>query len=167
MKREKLSLKWKNIFSVERKEGYKALRLSSKSLSELYIALDENSNRCLLLFLPKGVNIKLKGIDREKILISFISSKGVIYVKLKDSDYTDLFDDLILSIYSKISLISNFKAASDEFIKIFYKWALFFELPTGTEVDDVLTIMETLAGLVMIKRDEEESEDENKIGFLK
>ena len=30
------------------------------------------------------------------------------------------------------------------------------QLPTGTEVEDVLTIMETLAGLVFLKREEEE-----------
>lgn len=41
------------------------------------------------------------------------------------------------------------------------------QLPPTSEVEDVLTIMETLAGLVMLKREEEESEDEIKIGFLK
>lgn len=38
------------------------------------------------------------------------------------------------------------------------------QLPADTEVNDILTIMETIAGLVMIKRDDEE--EERAIGFL-
>lgn len=41
------------------------------------------------------------------------------------------------------------------------------QLPCDTGVEDVLKIMETLAGLVMIKREESEEEGEGKIGFLK
>ena len=40
------------------------------------------------------------------------------------------------------------------------------QLPAETSVEDTLTVMETLAGLVLIKREEDET-DENKIGFLK
>ena len=40
------------------------------------------------------------------------------------------------------------------------------QLPAETSVEDTLTIMETLAGLAMIKRDEEE-EDKPVIGFNK
>lgn len=40
------------------------------------------------------------------------------------------------------------------------------QLPSDTDVDEVLTIMETLAGLVLIKRDEEE-EERPVIGFNK
>lgn len=40
------------------------------------------------------------------------------------------------------------------------------QLPATSEVEDVLTIMETLAGLVMLKREEEE-EDKPAIGFNK
>ena len=41
------------------------------------------------------------------------------------------------------------------------------QLPCDTSVEDVLKIMETLAGLVMLKREESEEEGEGKIGFLK
>ena len=40
------------------------------------------------------------------------------------------------------------------------------QLPEDTSVEDTLTIMETLAGLVFIKRDEEE-EEKPAIGFNK
>lgn len=40
------------------------------------------------------------------------------------------------------------------------------QLPADSDVEEVLTIMETLAALVLIKRDEDEV-DGGKIGFLK
>ena len=41
------------------------------------------------------------------------------------------------------------------------------QLPAESDVEEVLTIMETLAGLVMIKRDEDEETDRPSIGFNK
>ena len=127
MKKSELNSKWENIDSFKNKKGYKALRITGTSIPDLFLATDEDGYRCLLLFLPKKVNVKLKGTDKNKLLISFLPSKGIVLIKLKDFDFKDLFDDLILSIYSKISLISEPIHASEEFINTFYKWALFFE----------------------------------------
>ena len=41
------------------------------------------------------------------------------------------------------------------------------QLPADSDVEEVLTIMETLAGLVMLKRDDEEEDDRPAIGFNK
>lgn len=42
------------------------------------------------------------------------------------------------------------------------------QLPADSSVEEVLTIMESLAGLVLIKREEDESEEDGgRIGFLK
>ena len=41
------------------------------------------------------------------------------------------------------------------------------QLPAETGVEEILTIMETLAGLVLIKRDEDEEENRTSIGFNK
>lgn len=127
MNKNELNSKWENITSFKNKKGYKALRITGASIPDLFLATDEDGYRCLLLFLPKKVDVKLKGIDKNKLLISFLPSKGIVLIKLKDFDFKDLFDDLILSIYSKINLISEPIKASEEFIKTFYKWALFFE----------------------------------------
>lgn len=127
MKKSELNAKWENIASFKNKKGYKALRINGASIPDLFLATDEDGYRCLLLFLPKKVGVKLKGTDKNKLLISFLPSKGIVLIKLKDFDFKDLFDDLILSIYSKINLISEPIHVSDEFIKTFYKWSLFFE----------------------------------------
>ena len=127
MKKSELNSKWENIASFKNKKDYKALRITEDSVPDLFLANDEDGYRCLLLFLPEKVDVKLKDIDKNKLLISFLPSKGIVLIKLKDYDFKDLFDDLILSIYSKINLISEPIDASKEFIKTFYKWALFFE----------------------------------------
>lgn len=127
MKKIDLNSKWENIESFKSKKGYKALRISSTSLPDLFLATDGDGYRCLLLFLPKKVEIKIKGTDKNKLLISYLPTKNILLIKLKDFDFIDLFDDLILSIYSKINLISDPKKASEELIRTFYKWSQFFE----------------------------------------
>jgi len=61
--------------------------------------------------------------------------------------------------------IEEYKEVGPEFFEKFFY--VKNQLPHGTEVEEVLTIMETLAGLVLIKREEEEEETDSKIGFLK
>ncbi len=41
------------------------------------------------------------------------------------------------------------------------------QLPTESDVEEVLTIMETLAALVLLKREEDEEDDRPSIGFNK
>lgn len=127
MNKSELNSKWENIASFKNNKGYKALRISGSSIPDLFIATDEDGYRCLLLFIPEKMDVKLKGTDKNKLLISFLPSKGIVLIKLKDFEFKDLFDDLILSIYSKINLIPEPIQASEEFIKTFYKWSLFFE----------------------------------------
>ena len=64
MKKIDLNSKWENIESFKSKKGYKALRISSTSLPDLFLATDGDGYRCLLLFLPKK---KLK----ELIIINY------------------------------------------------------------------------------------------------
>jgi hypothetical protein len=136
MEKTELNSKWDNILSFKEKKGYKALRISPTSFSDLFLATDQDGLRCLLFYLPKDVEVKIKGSDKSKLLISFLPSKSILQIKLKDSDFLDLFDDLILSIYSKISLISDPKQASKEFIITFYKWSQFFEDSTNNNLGE-------------------------------
>jgi len=61
--------------------------------------------------------------------------------------------------------IEEYKEVGPEFFEKFFY--VKNQLPHGTEVEEVLTIMETLAGLVLIKREEDDGDDDSKIGFLK
>ena len=79
------------------------------------------------MFLNNNTNIKTLGTDKDKLSLSYLPNNGLIIVKLKDVNYIDLFNDLVLSIYSKINLISDPDKASKEFMTTFYKWSQFFE----------------------------------------
>ncbi|MFT6441735.1 MAG: hypothetical protein ACJASM_001272 [Salibacteraceae bacterium] len=127
MEIESLKSKWGNIDSFENKSGYKALRISSECISELFIAIDTDGYRCLLLFLPKNLDLKIKGSDKDKLLLSYLSQDEIILIKLKDSNFIDLFNDLIISLYAKISAINDIKDSSQELIYTFYKWSDFFD----------------------------------------
>ena len=127
MKKSELNSKWENIASFKNKNDYKALRINDTCVPDLFIANDKEGYRNLLLFLPEKVDVKLKKMNKNKLAISFLPLKRIVLIKLKDFDFKDLFDDLILSIYSKINLIYDPIDFSKEFIKTFYKWALFFE----------------------------------------
>lgn len=122
-----LNSKWENITSFKDEKGYKALRVTSTCIPDLFIAVDGEGYRCLLLYLPNDVEAITKGKDKSKLLLSYLPTKGLLLIKLKDYDFIDLFNDLIVSIYSKISLISEPVTACEAFISTFYKWSDFFE----------------------------------------
>ncbi|MEN2283124.1 PD-(D/E)XK motif protein [Algoriphagus sp. SE2] len=127
MNNSELKSKWEDIATSSEKKGFKALRITATCIPDLFIALDTEGFRCLIFFLPAGLDVDTRGLDKNKLHLSYIPSKSVLFIKLKDSEFFDLFDDLILSIYSKINSISNPKKASHEFIATFYKWSYFFE----------------------------------------
>lgn len=122
-----LILKWENFKDFQDNRGYKALRISADCIPELYIATDLDGYRCLLLYLPIGVDVKLKGNDKEKLKLSYLPTKNIILIKLNDLDFVDLFNDLILSLYLKIKDLADPNYYSKELIHSFYKWAEFFE----------------------------------------
>tara|TARA_B110000046_G_scaffold102970_1_gene110663 strand:- start:511 stop:1479 length:969 start_codon:yes stop_codon:yes gene_type:complete len=122
-----LTSKWENVNLFQSRKGYKALRISSSCKSELYIATGKDGYRCLLLFLPVNSELKIKGADRNKLSLSFLPQKNVLIISLKDPEFIDLFNDLILSLYSKIWSIEDTNESSQELIYSFYKWADFFE----------------------------------------
>ncbi|WP_417238767.1 PD-(D/E)XK motif protein [Bizionia sp.] len=127
MKNIDLHSKWENISSFENKKGYKALRISSECIPDLFIATNTDGYRFLLLYLPKNTQIKIKGADKNKLLLSYLPSKGILLIKLKDFEFIDLFNDLIISIYTKVKSVLVPDKAAEELITIFYKWAYFFE----------------------------------------
>lgn len=67
-----------------------------------------------------------------------------------------------MSDINKPITLEDYKEVGPEFFDKFYY--VKNQLPATTEVEDVLKIMETLAGLVMIKRDDEE--ESPTVGFL-
>ncbi len=124
---ETLQSKWIDIHKFKDNKGYMALRITPDCIPDLFIATDSDGNRCLLLYLPTGTDINLKPLDKDKLMLSYISDKNVIVINLKDSNYVDLFNDLILSLYSKLFELHDSNKAANELIRTYYKWSDFFE----------------------------------------
>lgn len=121
-----LDLKWNNINFFKDRNGFKALRVSADCKPDLFLAIDEDGKRCLILFLPEKFEYPV-GTEKDKLKLVFIPSKKIALIKLEDMNFLDLFNDLIISIHDKIkSIEDNFDAAIN-FISIFSKWAHFFE----------------------------------------
>ena len=131
-----LNIKWRKIQSLKEEKGYRALRITPECLPDLFVAIDSDVNRCILLNFPKGANLRTKGSDRDKLKLVYLPNSGMIYIKLKDSNFNQLFNDFILSIYSEINLVSDSEKAALLFIEIFYKWSNFFEKSNSRTLTD-------------------------------
>lgn len=159
-----LKSKWENIIDFKDNSGYKALRITSDCIPDLYIATDEDGFRYFLLFLPLNIEVKLKGTDKEKLKIAYNKDKNIILIKLNDLDFVDLFNDLIISLYSKIKEIDNPNIYSKELIYSFYKWAEFFEDKLGSKLSN--EEIKGLFGELFILNELLEKADPNNINFI-
>lgn len=121
-----LESKWKEIDSFEDVKGFKALRISNECIPDLFMAIDKDGRRCLILFLPIE-NEELRDNEMENLSLIFIPQKDATVIRLQNVNFTDLFNDLITSIYQKLNGISDLNVAASSFISIFSKWTHFFE----------------------------------------
>ena len=121
-----LQLKWGIITSKEITKGYKSIILTSQCKSDLYLGINKDANRCLILALPKNHNVNFKATIKENLSIEFFPETNYIVLKLIDNTFYELFDDLIISMYNRIKDLSDVENYSKEFIQTFYKWSEFF-----------------------------------------
>ena len=98
-----------------------------EAIPEISIGFNSLLNRCLLLELPKHHNIDFQKSIKQNLTLSFFKDTGYIVLELIDQSFTDLFDDLIISIYQHIYKLSNVEEYSKVFIQMFYKWSEFFD----------------------------------------
>jgi len=127
MDKRRYILKWDSICESKKQNGFRSIRISPDCIPDLFLGVDNDNNRCLLLFLPYHFEIKLKKPEKEKLKIEFINTKNIILIKLTDSDFIDLFDDLIISLLFDIMMLSDPKEYSKRLLLQFYKWSTFFE----------------------------------------
>lgn len=119
--------KWSGLTENNITNGFRSIRISSECLSDIFVGVNKDANRCLILALPQSFEMDFKAVVKENLTIEFFTDKNLIVLQLKDNDYYDLFDDLIISLYQRIKNISLVDEYSKEFIHTFYKWSEFFE----------------------------------------
>lgn len=101
--------------------------LSKESIPQLNIGFNRKSQRCLILELPFDFYKPFQQFEKENLSLKYFKKEKCLCIILNDDFFKDLFDDLILSIYSKIYNISNTEEYSELFTRHFFKWSAFFK----------------------------------------
>ena len=127
MTSKELKQKWPKLSDNTVTSGFRSLRITSNCVCELFMGVNKENKRCLILALPEDKHLNFKGIKKENLSIEYFSKKNLIVLQLIGNDYYDLFDDLILSLYHGIKDISQVNEYSNYFIEAFYRWSEFFE----------------------------------------
>lgn len=126
IKLESLDDIWE-VLKYSGKSEFEFRRIDNVSIPEINIGLNSKFNRCMLLELPSTHNVDFQTTVKKNLTLSFFKDTGYIVLELTDSDYFDLFNDLIISIYSYIYELKNVDTYSNIFIQMFYKWSEFFD----------------------------------------
>ncbi|WP_166371789.1 PD-(D/E)XK motif protein [Psychromonas sp. SA13A] len=119
-------LSWENIDN----DGHSFVsgkRISTSCLPELDYGITNKKQRCLILYLSKRFSADIKEIDKLHLSLKFVKSQNAIVLTLKDLMFSNLFDDLIHSIYKEIHDKNEDKIIVQLFITTFLKWSEFFE----------------------------------------
>ncbi len=122
-----LNNKWVDISENNITTGFKSIRISSECISDLFVGINIDANRCLILSIPPSYKLDFKSVIKENLTIEYFKEKKLVVLQLTDNSYYDLFDDLIISLYQRIKDISIIDQYSKEFIHTFYKWSEFFD----------------------------------------
>ncbi len=122
-----LKQKWSGLIENPVTSGFRSLRISADCICELYLGVSSEGKRCLILALPGNKRIDFKGVQKENLSIEYFGEINLIVLQLTDIDFSDLFDDLVLSMYHGIKSITQVDEYSNHFIQAFYRWSEFFE----------------------------------------
>lgn len=122
-----LKEKWELLTREKLVHGYRSLRITKECVPEINLGITKTSFRCLILSLPKSQNIDLKPVIKEKIAIEHNQDFNFLLITLQDGEYSDLFDDLVVSLYNAIKDLSSPSDYSKVFVNTFHKWSKFFE----------------------------------------
>jgi hypothetical protein len=122
-----LSSKWAQLDSaILDGKGLKTIRLSELCILELFLAIDKDKCRYLILHLPDNFQPSIEILENENIVLTYSRAQQLIAIKLIDIEFDDLFDDLIVSMFNAISKESSIEVASKRMIESFVKWNQFF-----------------------------------------
>ncbi len=126
MNKEKIEKIWVDIIHSGKGE-FEYQLLSKQTIPQLNIGYNKKEQRCLILELPLKFDKAFQQFEKENLSLKYFSKERCLCIVLNDEYFKDLFDDLILSIYSKIYNISNPEEYSELFTRHFFKWSSFFE----------------------------------------
>lgn len=101
-------------------------RISRECLPDLFIGINQFSQRFLLLEIPKNLHLKFKDQERQHIGFRYIPEDHSLGITLYDDFFVEIFDEYIISLYNKIHLDSTPEIYVQKFVSHFNFWASFF-----------------------------------------
>lgn len=157
-----LATKWKELYSL--KSSLKALRITAECTPDLFVGFDQHYNRCLILHTGKNA-VKFRAEAKEHLSVDYLEKENQVVIRLLNGFFNDLFDDLIISIYNKISDIPDSKECLTEFLNTYYKWTVFFERGSADRLSET-TIIGIIGELIVLKQLIVEGEEYGDINEL-
>jgi hypothetical protein len=142
LKKEGLRAIWAKLSqtAIEPGRSYKILRFDENCSADVFVGMTRSGDRCLILSEPAPV---LKPIEREKLCLEYDESIPGLVLRLSDDTYSDLFDELISSMYIVVKDLTSKQDAIEKFRAHFIKWSAFFDSEFYARLSD-----EAVMGLV-------------------
>ncbi|WP_226664454.1 PD-(D/E)XK motif protein [Microbulbifer aggregans] len=134
MNRKKIEEKWTLVLDAEPSRGFRSLILDPRCKAEIFLGINQKAERSLMLRLPDEFSPYIRPVKKEKISIDYMADSRFLILALHDSQFNDLFDDLVLSFYNSITNIPDPEGHTNEFLKIFSKWVQLFEDQVGNRL---------------------------------
>jgi hypothetical protein len=118
---------WSRLSAPASSERIKVLRFSPECLPQLFLGLDKEGKRCVLLM--DNTAIQIPSNSHENLSLEYLrdSNSGYVAIRLDNASFLDLFDDFVASIYCQLSSHERTLELSSEFIRIFSRWSSFFD----------------------------------------
>lgn len=132
-----LNAKWKLI---RPEETIKILRIDSDCKPDLFIGVDSTGKRCLTLKVSDFDEQNFDKNELSNLSIDYMQSDQQIVIRVLNEYFWDLFNDFVISIYNKISIIEDSESYTQEFLAIFYKWTNFFDEKRGDKLSEELIL---------------------------
>lgn len=131
---------WDKVSALDPRQDYRVVRFDQGCSAEVYIALSAENHRCLIL---RSSGLPIRPVEKQKLEIKHDDTIPGLVLSLADSDYQDLFDDLVVSLYGVIKSESSTADAQEAFIRQFRKWVALFEVEHTQSPSE-----ETILGLI-------------------
>ena len=163
MNKERILAMWSHLAETAFEPGreYKVLRFDENCGAEVFVGMTRSGERCLLL--SKAAPLK-KPIEKERLRLLYDRSVPGLVLLLSDDSYSDLFDELISSMYAVVKDLAPEQSAVDEFRGHFIKWATFFD--SDFESDLSVDAVVGLIGELKILKDLISTADESSVNAL-
>lgn len=150
---EVLKSKWE-ILSKQTLNKLQTLRIDPESRVDMYAGVRDDATRCLVLKLPFGYVPDFQSSVKQYLSLELFSETGWVILTLLDIRFSDLFNDLIYSIYSRIYLLKDANLYMAQFLSTYYKWSEFFQDSTTGRLSEKEVI--GLFGELLILKDKSE-----------